>query len=292
MGLLSLILNVRANTDDARRKLTALNHKVTQDTRFMMKNFRTAFTTFFSVSAMRTMVLQTMQWAKNFENIREEVKGLGVSIDENALKKAQYAEGEWRAFLYELRAGMLTWLPALTDLFSDIAFHVAKVGAMLGIWWEHMRDVTKETKDQREEVEAMYDIYDRSPGMMGHGSGFHRAGIRGRGTLADINTSLDRAVPDIMSEFARMEDERAKRKADREAWINEEQARLKAAMNKRPEVAAALLPGILDRAGGMAAIGGFRSTGSMQSQVDISRRQLVQLEAIKGNTDSLKGGVL
>jgi len=89
-----------------------------------------------------------------------------------------------------------------------------------------------------------------------------------------------------------MEAERARRKAEREAWIDEEQARIKAAMNKRTEVAALLMPGILDRAGGMAAIGGFRSTGSMQSQVDISRRQLVQLEAIKGNTDTLKGGIL
>jgi len=302
MGLLSLILNVRANTDDARRKLRALDHTVTQSARNSMKNFRTAFTTFFSVSAMRMLILKTMEWAKNFETVRKEIEAMGLKIDSEIIRKGQIAELEWRRFGYQIRIGMLSWLPAVAGFFRDIARSIQVAATFWGVMASKTggglfsgvnvlgREGLGGLASRQNPLRHQAALAQKVLGMMetfGHEGAM--SGLKGEGGGKNLE-EFKRQLGELQAEWKRLD-------AMLESIRSSEQADILAELNKSKGGAGSTkgleVPSMSGPYDALAAIGGFRSLSSMQDRLtDVAVKQLAQLESIKGNTESLKGGML
>jgi hypothetical protein len=285
-GALALILRVGANTDDARRKMKALDDTVTKSARWQMKQFRTAFTTFFSVSAMRTLVLQSLQFARNFHNVRAEVERLGIAVDEEMLKKAQMAEIQWRKFVHELKISIMGVMPRLVEYMKSFALWVKQAGAFFGALSVSMQTAFREARANK--PIHTFAVYDRDT----------RKQVGTRQKQDDLTAT--ESINALLKGFEKGLDEAARAMAEVvadqtgdagvEAQFNFERA----AENALASIATGIAKGslMIQSADSLAKIGGYRGGAYMESQLKVAQESYKELAIIRTNTETLRGGVL
>lgn len=250
------------------RGMRAAEDSATAMARNSARSFRQAFTTFFSVSALKNLVVGTWEWAKNFENVRDEIRLMGIQIDESIIKKAQQSAASWDIFMAHLRVGFAQMMPALSGFFSWIAQKAAGVGAFWGAFG----------------VDAPTTKVIPSSAPPGSWGAFPTIVKEGGKPIAERLKAGVKAMEDAEADIAKSF-ENAGRLADQRVrdLLDKIEKQNKVAEKKAPLPPSAVA-GSKDP---LAAIGGFGMGSHLDAIKNISRQQLNRLEKIEVNTDRM-----
>ena len=282
MGLLRLLFRLDADASGLQSKLHQTQRQLLHFSQISARNFRTAFTTFFSVSAMRQMLMRTFQFARKYatdDKFQEKVKDLGTTLDDVAIHSIMATEIALQALGYQIIEAVIPAIRGMNDVLMWFVGGLRKMAAVVGFLSVKLDPTTR-----KNEIQNQMGILKNAPGAEMH-AWFQAlkaypeqlkelGSLQTAGELAEI---LD-GVTKQMEEFrANVENRVAKDIAEGRA---KEQT-----VTTPAEAAAAQM-----KRDSLASIGGFTSRADMELQ-SISKRQLRELEKISADTKNLNVGV-
>ena len=280
MGLLRLLFKLDADASGLKTKLHTAEKDLTGFSRRSMRDFRTGFTTFFSVSALRNMVRQAFQFAERYatdDKFKEKVNDLGTVIDDVSIHSIMGAQLRFQSLGYTIINEAIPAIDALGKAVWGMVSWIAQTGAALGALAANDNILKK----QREENKEALGLFKWT------GVGAIAMALRGIQKNKEL-TDGDPWKPIITAvgeAKSRMDGLGALADARVQKTIDELRDKNKSTITTPAEAAMAQT-----KRDSLAAIGGFTSRADMEIQ-SISKRQLRVLEKISNDTDNLNGGV-
>lgn len=277
MGLLRLLFKLDADASGLKSKLHAAERDMTGFARRSARDFRTVFTTFFSISAMRQMVRSVFQFAEKYatdDKFKEKVNALGVTINDVAVDSLMKLQLEFQSFGYQLASTVIPALAWAGKATLGFIQWVEEAAAIMGVLSTKIPTYTSEK-----------DIATAAAFIGAPAAEMEAA-------KAFINSLKENFSSDaIWSEVGVAIGEVAQRAADRaaraEAYLQTFYDSKKKKENTYTDAEAATGQTKRDS---LASIGGFTSRADMEIQ-SLSKRQLRELEKISNDTKNLNIGV-